>query len=157
MKKMLSCLFLFYSTTVFAQYKNEFKSDSTDIYIHAFSEYSKKVSIMSPLVKRLYIRNQSFYSSILPTNYQNIGIQRVSDKNLSNLCRKNKYIYVTEMIVLRTNNKNFYITIIPFRVHKSRNNFEFVNEGALNFNYVFNSEESLFYFENVTGGIPKME
>lgn len=157
MRKILSYLFIFYSTTVFAQYKNELKSESTDIYVHAFGEYSKQISITSPSVKRLYIRDHSFYSSTLPARYQNIDIQRVSDKDISNLCRKNKYVFVTEMIVLRTNNKSFYITIIPFKAHKKGKGFEFINDGGLNFNYVFNSEKSLFYFQSVTGGIPKIE
>lgn len=158
MKKLLGILFILsFSNSLYAQLTNEFNGDSTDIYVHTFGEYCKQVKAMSPSLKKLYIRSHGFYTKILPSSYLDISINRLTDKELSRLCRKNKYVFVSEMIVLRTKNNGFYITVIPFKVHKSRKGFEFVNNGALNFNYIFDFEKSTFHLQDMTGAIPKLE
>lgn len=149
-------LFIIWSNVAFGQITNQLKSDSSDIYVHAFNKYCEQLSNFMPNTKTVYIEENKFYSNLLPNKVKSLEIVKLSSKDILNTCRKGKYIYLTAIIPMRNKNDIFYVGIIPFKVYAKKKRFNFINEGGINFNYSFNKEMGQFTFIDSQGGIPKM-
>jgi hypothetical protein len=150
-------LLTLWSNLVFGQLTNQLKSDSSDIYVHAFNQYCEQIIKYSPSITTIYIEQGKFYSHILPLKVKNLEIKKLSSKNILKVCRNGKYKYITAIIPLRNKNDVFYVGIIPFKVFAKKKKIHYVNEGGINFNYSINKETWQFGFINSQGGIPVMK
>ncbi len=134
------------SNGAFGQITNQLKSDSSDIYVHAFNQYCKQLNNHSPNANTIYVEQGKFYSHLLPDKVNNLEIRRLGNEDILKACRNGRYKYITVIIPLRNKNDVFYIGIISFKVFAKKKQFHYVNEGGLNFNYSFNKETGEFTF-----------
>lgn len=145
---------IIWSNVVFGQITNQLKSDSSDIYVHAFNQYCQQVIKDLPEVNVIYVEQGKFYSHLLPNKIKNLEIKRVSKTDIVKMCKNGNHVYITEITPLLTKNDVFYVGIIPFKVHVKKKQFNYVNEGGINYNYLFHKETGQFEFINSKGGIP---
>lgn len=145
------------SSTVFGQITNQLKSDSSDIYIHAFNQYCEQVIKYSSNVSTIYVEKGKFYCHLLPDKVKDLEIKKVSNEDILKACKHGVHKYITVIIPLLNRNNIFYVGIIPFKVFAEKKRLHYVNEGGTNFNYSFNNETGQFVFIDSIGGNPKME
>ena len=135
-----------WSNVAFGQITNQLKSDSSDIYVHAFRKYCEQSNNYSSDTNTIYIEQGKFYSHLLPDRVKNLEIKSLSNKDILKACRNGRHKYITVIIPLRNKNNVFYIGIIPFKVFAKKKILHYINEGGFNFNYSFNKETGEFAF-----------
>lgn len=151
--KIISLLVIF-SNVAFGQITNQLKSDSSDIYVHAFNQYCEQVIKYTPDVNTIYVEEGKFYSHLLPNSVKSLEVRKLSVKEILRFCRKGRYKYITVMYPVLNKSDTFYVGIIPFKVFAKKKRFHYVNEGGINFNYSFDSQTGQFTFIDSKGGIP---
>ena len=153
MKKILIIAFLFVSSHLQAQFTNELRRDSTDIYIHSFLDVCKYVKKYHPNIKTIFMREGNFYSNILPSSVDDLTVKMIDKHEITKKTKGDRFMYITEVFPIRTEGNIFKVGIIAFRVSRHKKIFHYVNYGGIEYFYKFDSDTGTFKYLNSKGGL----